>query len=558
MSLLAEPPPLPISQSGYAAEQWGAILVVVGLAGVLAGVRRWHSLHNPTYRELKERSQRPPPGTDAAHWKTALDRYRRTHGTAVWMGSDGRVSTSKTIATLWTALLAYMLIVMGLVAAFSTSPSPGDVLNALVSPTSNLYLVLLGGPFAAAVLAKVIVSNGVASGRVQKTYAAATTPNDVTGNDRGNTDLVDSQYTLFNLIAVVIVLVAFVRKPGFGAPPIPDFLAVLTGASAATYVANKAAVTNAPVINRVLPQVVRIGQVAAAYGENLYSPTTTASTVVSVGGFAAEPVAGRELPSEIWFTVPTPTGGTYPADLVEVVIKTVAGATAVLPGAIRIVPDAITITGVKAQITPAGTELVVSGSGFFNAASVASDGRARQGAAWPMVQLTPVANGDARTIPWPGQAAAEGMDTELTVPVPGDTPPGNYRLTISRDGLSSSSIDQAPVVQLTAAAQPAAPVVPHVSVPIGGPGADRPAGLAAGDAAGGVAGGVEAPPAGDGTGAVEPPPAGDEATGVEPTPAGDEATGVEPAPLDEGTGDLLPGTEPPPPAGGSGRGEPLP
>jgi hypothetical protein len=529
MSLLAEPPPLPISQSGYAAEQWGAILVVVGLAGVLAGVRRWHSLHNPTYRELKERSQRPPPGTDAAHWKTALDRYRRTHGTAVWMGSDGRVSTSKTIATLWTALLSYMLIVMGLVAAFSTSPSPGDVLNALVSPTSNLYLVLLGGPFAAAVLSKVIVSNGVASGRIQKTYAAATTPQDVTGNDRGNTDLVDSQYTLFNLIAVVIVLVAFVRKPGFGAPAIPDFLAVLTGASAATYVANKAAVTNAPVINRVLPQVVRIGQVAAAYGGNLYSPTTTASTVVSVGGFAADPVAGRELPSEIWFTVPTPTGGTYPADLVEVVIKTVAGATAVLPGAIRIVPDAITISAVKAQAGPAGTEIVVSGNGFFNAANLTPDGSVRNAAAWPTVQLTPIGDGDARTIPWP--ESPRGTDTELTFPIPTDTPPGSYRLAISRDGLSSSSVDQVPVVQLTPAAQPAAPIVPSVTAPVGGNAASQPTGPAPA---------AEAAPS-------DPSPA--------PAPAAsDDATGgLEPTPPDDGTGGPL--LVPPPPDDGS---EPAP
>jgi hypothetical protein len=375
------------------------------------------------------------------------------------------------IAALWTVTLAYMLIVMGLIAAYSTAKddvSPGDVLNALVSPTSNLYLVLLGGPFAAAVLSKVIVSNGVATGRIQKTYAATASAQDLTGNDRGNTDLVDSQYTLFNLIALVIVLVAFVRKPGFGAPPIPDFLAILTGASAATYVANKAAVTNAPVINEVLPRVVRVGQIATAYGNNLYSPTTTAVTAVSVGGFVAEPVAGRELPSEISFTVPSPTGGTYPADPVEVVIKTVAGATAVRPGAIRVVADAITVTGVKTQTTPAGTELIVTGSGFLNAADVTVDGSPRNDAAWPVVQLTPVAGGDARTIAWPEQRATHGTDTQLSVPIPNDTPAGDYQLTISRDGLSSTATGPAPVIQLTAAPAPAATAAPSATIPVGG------------------------------------------------------------------------------------------
>ena len=520
MILLAEDPKLPLSQSGYGAQQWGALLALLVLVLVASALRRWRSTHNPTFSQLVSRIQNPPAGTDSAHWQAALDRYRRTHGTSVLIGTDGRLSTSKTIAVLWTVTLAYMLIVMGLIAAYSTPTgdvSPGDVLNALVSPTSYLYLVLLGGPFAAAVLSKVIVSNGVATGRIQKTYAASTNPNDITGNDRGNTDLVDSQYTLFNLIALIIVLVTFVRKPGFGAPPIPDFLAVLTGASAATYVANKAATTNAPGINEVLPRVVRIGQIVTAYGNNLYSPTTTAVTIVTVGGFSAEPVAGKEQPSEISFTVPAPTGGTYPADPVEVVIKTVAGATAVRPGAIRIVADAITVTSVKAQTTPAGTHLIVTGSGFLNAADVTVDGSPRNGAAWPVVQLTPVAGGDARTIAWPEQPATHGTDTQLTVPIPTDTPPGDYGLTISRDGLSSSATGPAPV-QLAATAAPVPTPSPSATVPVGGQGTDQ---------------GVGSPPDGEAAGTL---PAEDGA------PADGEAAGMLPAedgaPTDaDGSGD---------------------
>jgi hypothetical protein len=275
---------------------------------------------------------------------------------------------------------------------------------------------------------------------------------------------------------------------------------VLTGASAATYVANKAATTNAPIINQVLPQVVRIGQIATAYGNNLYSPTTTAVTTVTVGGFSAEPVAGKEQPSEISFTVPAPTGGTYPADPVEVVIKTVAGATAVRPGAIRIVADAITVTGVKAQTTPAGTHLIVTGSGLLNAADVTVDGSPRNGAAWPVVQLTPVAGGDARTIAWPEQPATHGTDTQLTVPIPTDTPPGDYRLTTSRDGLSSSAAGPAPVIQLAATAAPVPTPSPSATVPVGGQGTDQgDEAPADGEAAGTLPAEDEAPADGDGS-----------------------------------------------------------
>ena len=51
--------------------------------------------------------------------------------------------------------------------------------------------------------------------------------------DDGNTDLADTQYVLFNVIAAFIVVVEFLRAPLNGPPDIPAFLAVLTGASAA-------------------------------------------------------------------------------------------------------------------------------------------------------------------------------------------------------------------------------------------------------------------------------------------------------------------------------------
>lgn len=114
MMLLAETPKLPLSQSGYGAQQWGAVLILLVVVGVISTVRRWRCTNNPTYRQLASRVENPPAGTDSAHWRAALDRYRRTHGRSVLIGTDGRLSTSKTMAVLWTVTLAYMLIVMGL------------------------------------------------------------------------------------------------------------------------------------------------------------------------------------------------------------------------------------------------------------------------------------------------------------------------------------------------------------------------------------------------------------------------------------------------------------
>jgi len=78
------------------------------------------------------------------------------------------------------------------------------------------------------------------------------------GNFRavGSTDLYDFQYTLFNLVALAIVIFLFGAHPGKGFPGIPDFLAILTGGSAAAYTINKGLTSNArpsPMCSREQP-----------------------------------------------------------------------------------------------------------------------------------------------------------------------------------------------------------------------------------------------------------------------------------------------------------------
>ena len=157
-----------------------------------------------------------------------------------------------------------MLITIAFVAARS-----GASFTDLLQNTPSLYLVLLGGPYAAAILAKVTVSSGVQAGRVQKPPAASTGLANIVSNDTGSTDLYDFQYTLFNLVAILIVIFLFGAHPGKGFPGIPDFLAILTGGSALTYTVNKAVTSNAPSISDVQPPTSRVGNTVQVNGTNL-------------------------------------------------------------------------------------------------------------------------------------------------------------------------------------------------------------------------------------------------------------------------------------------------
>ena len=99
----------------------------------------------------------------------------------------------------------------------------------------------------------------MASGQVQRTDAERATLGDLVSNESGATDPYDFQYVLFNLIAIVAVLVIFIDRPGAGAPEIPTFLAVLTGGSAATYATRKALAKNPPVITSMVPTTAKVG-----------------------------------------------------------------------------------------------------------------------------------------------------------------------------------------------------------------------------------------------------------------------------------------------------------
>jgi hypothetical protein len=185
------------------------------------------------------------------------------------IGKDNRVSTSKLQVFIWTYVIAGAL--MSLVAATWVGPDTG--FDALTDDNFDFepYLVLLGGPFAAAVLARVLVGSQVQSGEAAKPPGEPSASQAVS-NDDGNADLVDGQYLLFNFVALAFFLGAFVADPTDGFPDIPTLLYALTGASAAGYVSNKAIAGLKPKVTSVYPARGAAGTEIEIFGLALLHP----------------------------------------------------------------------------------------------------------------------------------------------------------------------------------------------------------------------------------------------------------------------------------------------
>jgi hypothetical protein len=167
------------------------------------------------------------------------------------VGADKRVSTSKVQALVWTYAIGGVLF--SIVASNWVGFSEGFKAITKSGFDWAPYLVLLGGPFLAAVAARGLVGSQVASGQSAKPPDTGPSASQIFTDDEGNTDLIDSQYLLFNLIAIVFFIVSFLKTPGAGLPVIPSILYLLTGASALGYVTNKAIPSGSPTLKSISP-----------------------------------------------------------------------------------------------------------------------------------------------------------------------------------------------------------------------------------------------------------------------------------------------------------------
>lgn len=295
----------------------------------------------------------------------------------LYVGADGRWSTSKMQVLLWTyAVLLGLaaLFVFGelLDQKFDVDPGSGKTLGEFGDmEIQEQYLLLLGGPFAAAVLAKATTQSKVADGTLVKapeTEASGAVDGlrEVISNDAGSTDIMDFQYFFFNVLALVVFAVSFIGDVGSGLPELPWFLVGLTSTSALAYATKKSIERSRPQITGVVPECVRPGESLDIEGRYLVTPSRRPPEVAIAGRPVpksdVEVTAGsaRDDVSRVRITVPKTTKPAPDTRLVVVPEGSAVSAERVIevlgPKIDQVQPGTIP--------TVAGTPVLVFGEGF--------------------------------------------------------------------------------------------------------------------------------------------------------------------------------------------------
>jgi hypothetical protein len=214
---------------------------------------------------------------------------------AIVTGADNRVSTSKTVVFAWTLAVVFGLLSL-LVAAWLGDHAPWD--GQVKRGLQEEYLLLLGGPYAAAVLAKYAATKQADTKPVAPVGAAVAAQ--LINNDAGDTDLGDFQYVMFNLIALAFFLGDFIGYPAAGFPVLPATLTGLVLISTGGYAAKKLLAQAVPTLTSVLPSAATPGTCIEIFGTNLALPADMSDTgeqlnpTVLVGSFKA-PVIAHDL-----------------------------------------------------------------------------------------------------------------------------------------------------------------------------------------------------------------------------------------------------------------------
>jgi IPT/TIG domain len=280
------------------------------------------------------------------------------------LGEDNRISTSKTQAGLWTVVLAWGIAFLLGRHLYEHVPLE----TVLPQASWDQYLVILGGPFAAAALAKGIVTTKVSSGNLTKT---TTTPdqatiNQVVQDDGSQTDLVDSQYFLFNIVAIVYFLVQIARTPLL--PSMPATLLAATSGAAALYVGNKATSgSDKPVIHSVVKTTVRPGDTITINGSNFTGGASNPNTSARFDG-EVDLRAGQITDNKIVAIVPPGTEvGTQ-----HVVVTNAVGNDSD-PYDITVVSDAPVIVGLDRSLLSVNADVTIYGKFFISLQAPAAD-----------------------------------------------------------------------------------------------------------------------------------------------------------------------------------------
>jgi hypothetical protein len=251
----------------------------------------------------------------ATNAKIVFKKVRRSALGAILSGVDNRASTSKTVVFAWTIAVAFGLLAL-VVAIWLGDHAPWDL--QVNRGLQEEYLLLLGGPFAAAILAKYATSSQQDTKTSGPVGGAA--PTQLVTNDDGDTDLGDFQYMLFNVIGLTFFFGDFIGDLGNGFPDLPPILTGLMLTSTGGYAAKKLLQQAAPTLISVIPGSAVKGASIQVFGTNLEVPASAAAgsqdlnPTVLVGSKNATITAHDLVLGNDRLTITVPAGaGTGPA-----------------------------------------------------------------------------------------------------------------------------------------------------------------------------------------------------------------------------------------------------
>lgn len=199
-------------------------------------------------------------------------RVRRSALGAILAGQDNRVSTSKTVAFAWTVAVAFGLLSL-VVAIWLGDHAPWDL--QVDRGLQAEYLLLLGGPYAAAILAKYATTQQQDTKTEGVVGGAA--PTQLVTDDNGDTDLGDFQYVLFNVIGLMFFFGEFIGHLANGFPKLPPLLTGLILTSTGGYSAKKLLQQAAPTLISVAPSSAAPQATVQIFGTNLEVPASAAA-----------------------------------------------------------------------------------------------------------------------------------------------------------------------------------------------------------------------------------------------------------------------------------------
>nr|WP_078945943.1 hypothetical protein [Streptomyces exfoliatus] len=247
------------------------------------------------------------------------------------IGEDNRLSTTRAVAAAWLLILGYTLLFLAFLA-------PGASAFGLARGAGLLTVLALVS--AVSVTARLVVTAGIASRRLQKVRADRPRAADLLCDDSGRACLADVQYLLVSGSVLVLTAVGLARHPD-GLPQVPWSLVLLLGVSAAWHLASKSTEGVRPTIHSVvrsreagdLDAPIRTGDDIEIRGCGFVPPGAGAPDpltrlVVRIGPVHAHvplvPVPGGFAnPTDAALTVPLPAD--VEPGLVEVSVVTAAG-----------------------------------------------------------------------------------------------------------------------------------------------------------------------------------------------------------------------------------------